>query len=55
MTEELSVLTVPPQARTVVRSGAATMVVDRIRDVETGSTYRIAAVHQVAEIGHVAA
>ncbi len=52
---ELSVLTVPPQARTVMRSGAATIVVDRVRDVETGYACRIAAVHQVAEIGHVAA
>ncbi len=54
-TVEFSVLTVPPQARTVMRSGAATMVVDRIRDGETGYAYRIAAMHQVAEIGHVAA
>ena len=54
-TVELGVLTVPPQARTVVRSEAATMMADRVRDVETGSACRIAAVHQVAEIGHVAA
>ncbi len=54
-TVELGVLTVPPQARTVMRSGAATMVVDRVHDAETGSACRIAAVHQVAEIGHVAA
>ncbi len=54
-TVELGVLTVPPQERTVMRSGAATMVVDRVRNVETGSACRIAAVHQVAEIGHVAA
>ncbi len=31
------------------------MVVDRVRDAEIGSACRIAAVHQVAEIGHVAA
>ncbi len=54
-TVELSVLTVPPQARTVMKSGAATMVFDRVRDAETGSAYRIAAMHEVAEIGHVAA
>ncbi len=52
---ELGVFTVPPRARTVMRSGAATMVVDRVRNVETGSACRIAAVHQVADIGHVAA
>ena len=54
-TVELSVSTVPPQARTVMRSGAATMVVDRVHDGEIGSACRIVAVHQVAEIGHVAA
>ncbi len=48
-------MTVPPQARTVMRSGAATIVVDRIRDAEIGYPCRIAPVHQVAEIGHVAA
>ena len=52
---ELGGLTVPLQARTVMRSGAAMMVVDIVHDVETGSACRIAAVHQVAEIGHVAA
>ncbi len=54
-TVELSVLTVPPQARTVMRSTAATMVVDRVHDFETGSACRIAPVHQFAEIGYVAA
>jgi hypothetical protein len=54
-TVKLGVLTVPPQARTVMRSGDATMVIDRVRDVETGSACRIVAVHHVAEIGHVAA
>ncbi len=52
-TVELGVLTVPPQATTVMRSGAATIVVDRIRNAETGYACRIAAVHQVAEIGYV--
>jgi hypothetical protein len=54
-TMELGVLTVPLQTRAVMRSGAATMVVDRVRDAETGSACRIATVHQVVEIGHVAA
>ena len=31
------------------------MVFDRVHDTATGSACRIAAVHQVAEIGHVAA
>jgi hypothetical protein len=31
------------------------MLVDRVYDAETGSACRIAVVHQVAEIGHVAA
>jgi hypothetical protein len=52
---ELGVLTVPPQAIAMMRSGAATMVIDRIRGAEIGSACRLAAVHQVAEIGHVAA
>ena len=52
---ELGGLMVPPQTRTVMRSGAATMVVDRIHDTETGSACRIATVHLVAEIGHVPA
>jgi hypothetical protein len=52
---KMSVLMVPPQARTVMRSGAATMVVDRVRDTETGYACRIAAVHQVAQIGQVTA
>ncbi len=55
MTVELDVLMVPPQTIAVMRSGAATMVVDRVRDAETGSACRIAAMHQVAEISHVAA
>ncbi len=38
-----------------MRSGAAIMGVDRVRDVETGYACRVATVHQVAEIGHVAA
>jgi hypothetical protein len=38
-----------------MRSGAATMVVGRIRDADTGSACRITAVYQVAEIGYVAA
>jgi hypothetical protein len=54
-TVELGVFTVPPQSKPVMRSGAAMMVIDRIHDAETGSACRIAAVHQVAEIGHVAA
>ncbi len=54
-TVELGVLTVPPQARTVMRSGDETMLVDRVHDAETGSACRIAAVHQVAEIDYVAA
>ncbi len=37
-----------------MRSEAATMVADRVRDVETGSACGIAAVHQVAELGYVA-
>ncbi len=54
-TVELSVLTVPPQARTVLRSGAEKIGVDRVHHAETGYASRIAAMHQVAEIGHVAA
>ena len=54
-TVESGVLTVPPQTIATMRSGAATIVVDRVHDVETGSACRIAPVHQVAEIGHVAA
>ncbi len=54
-TVELSVLTVPPQERTVMRYGAATVVTDRDNDAETRFACRIAAVHQVAEIGYVAA
>jgi hypothetical protein len=38
-----------------MRYGAATMVVDRVHDAETGSACSIAAVNQVAEIGLVAA
>jgi hypothetical protein len=34
-TVELGVLRVPPQERTVMRSGAATMVVDSVHDAET--------------------
>jgi hypothetical protein len=54
-TVELGVLAVPPQTRPVMRSGAATILVDRVRDVETGSACGIAAVHQVAEIDYVVA
>ncbi len=38
-----------------MKSGVATMVVNRVRDAETVSACRIAAVHLVAEIGHVTA
>ncbi len=33
----------------------ATLVVNRVRNVETGSAFRIAPVHQVAKIDYVAA
>ncbi len=54
-TVELSVFTVPPQTRTVMRSGEAIMGVDSVRDADTGSACRIATVLMVVEIGHVAA